>query len=129
MRRKRQPTRVFLAGKFHEQKSLTGYNPWSCKEWTRLSNWAQIHLYKYIYNIVNLPAYISLADYGLDCSKWVTNSRIHVFVKYLPPLTLCLANKAFANIMKTKFDKCLHTGDIPFAMPFFGLSLPCHEGS
>ena len=23
---------VFLPGKFHEQRSLVGYSPWSCKE-------------------------------------------------------------------------------------------------
>ena len=26
-----QPTPVFLPGKFHGQRSLTGYNPWGCK--------------------------------------------------------------------------------------------------
>ena len=30
-RRKWQPTPVFLPGKFHGQKSLEGYSPWSCK--------------------------------------------------------------------------------------------------
>ena len=29
--RKRQPTPVFLAGKFHRQRSLAGYSPWSCR--------------------------------------------------------------------------------------------------
>ena len=29
--RKWQPTLVFLPGKFHGQKSLEGYSPWSCK--------------------------------------------------------------------------------------------------
>ena len=27
-----QPTPVFLPGKFHGQRSLAGYSPWSCKE-------------------------------------------------------------------------------------------------
>ena len=31
-RKKRQPTPVFLPGKFHEYKSLTGFRPQSCKE-------------------------------------------------------------------------------------------------
>ena len=31
-RRKWQPTPVFLPGKFHGQRSLVGYNSWSCKE-------------------------------------------------------------------------------------------------
>ena len=30
--RKRQPTSVFLPGKFHRQKSLVGYSPQGCKE-------------------------------------------------------------------------------------------------
>ena len=30
--RKWQPTPVFLPGKFHGQRSLVGYSPWSCKE-------------------------------------------------------------------------------------------------
>ena len=31
-RRKRQPTPVFLPGKFHGLRSLTGYSPWCPKE-------------------------------------------------------------------------------------------------
>ena len=31
-RRKWQPTRVFLPGKTHGQRSLVGYSPWSCKK-------------------------------------------------------------------------------------------------
>ena len=31
-RRKWQPTRVFLPGKFHGQRRLVGYSPWGCKE-------------------------------------------------------------------------------------------------
>ena len=31
-RRKWQPTPVFLPGKSHGQSSLSGYNPWGCKE-------------------------------------------------------------------------------------------------
>ena len=30
--RKWQPSSVFLPGKSHGQRSLAGYNPWSCKE-------------------------------------------------------------------------------------------------
>ena len=35
--RKWQPTPVFLPEKFHGQKSLVGYSPWSCKSQTQLS--------------------------------------------------------------------------------------------
>ena len=30
--RKRQPTPIFLPGKFQGQRSLVGYSPWGCKE-------------------------------------------------------------------------------------------------
>ena len=36
-RRKWQPTPEFLPGKFHGQRSLVGYSPWSCKSRTQLS--------------------------------------------------------------------------------------------
>ena len=32
LRRKWQPTPVFLPGKSHGQRSLVGYSPWGCKE-------------------------------------------------------------------------------------------------
>ena len=38
-RRKWQPTPLFLLGKFHGQRSLAGYSPWSCKSRIRLSDW------------------------------------------------------------------------------------------
>ena len=31
-KRKWQPTSVFLPGKFHGQRRLSGYSPWGCKE-------------------------------------------------------------------------------------------------
>ena len=34
-RRARQPTPVFLPGKFNGQRSLAGYSPWGCKESNR----------------------------------------------------------------------------------------------
>ena len=33
-RRKWQSTSVLLPGKSHGQRSLVGYSPWDCKEWT-----------------------------------------------------------------------------------------------
>ena len=33
--RKEQPTPVFLPGKFHRERSLTGYSPWNHKELVR----------------------------------------------------------------------------------------------
>ena len=38
-RRKWQPTPIFLPGKFHGQRNLAGYNPWSHRSW----RWLSIH--------------------------------------------------------------------------------------
>ena len=35
----RQPTPVFLPGKFHGQRSRAGYNPWGHESQTQLSDW------------------------------------------------------------------------------------------
>ena len=32
LKKKMQPTPVFLPGKSHGQRSLAGYSPWDCKE-------------------------------------------------------------------------------------------------
>jgi len=32
LEKERQPIPVFLPGKFHGQRSLTGYSSWGCKE-------------------------------------------------------------------------------------------------
>ena len=40
--RKRQPAPAFLPGESHEQRSLTGYSPWGCKEsrdWAARYKW------------------------------------------------------------------------------------------
>ena len=37
LKRQWQPTPVFLPGKFHGQRNLTGYSPWGCKRRTTLS--------------------------------------------------------------------------------------------
>ena len=37
-RRKRQPSPLFLPGKFHGQRTLAGYNPWGSKKSGYLSN-------------------------------------------------------------------------------------------
>ena len=40
-RRAWQPTPVFLPGESHEQRSLVGYRPWSCRVGRDWSAWAQ----------------------------------------------------------------------------------------
>ena len=41
-------TSIFLAGKFHRQRSMVGYSPWGCKEsdtTEQLSTYAHAHVY------------------------------------------------------------------------------------
>ena len=42
-RRKWQPTPIFLPGKFHEQRSLADYSPWSPKEWDTTEHRTHTH--------------------------------------------------------------------------------------
>ena len=50
-RRKWQPTPVFLPGKSHGQRSLTGYSPWGLKE---LDMTEQLHFQKVVSSGFNL---------------------------------------------------------------------------
>ena len=44
-RRKWQPIPVFLPGKSHGWRSLSGYSPWGPKSWTRLSDFTSLHFF------------------------------------------------------------------------------------
>ena len=49
-RRKRQPTPVFLSGKFHGQGNLVGYSPWSCRvgqDWVTEHIFTHWHFWDY----------------------------------------------------------------------------------
>ena len=47
-RKEWQHTLEFLAGEFHEQRSLTGYSPWSRKE-LDATEWVSMHVYILIF--------------------------------------------------------------------------------
>ena len=49
-RRKRHLTQVFLPGKSHGQKSLTGCSPWGCKRVRQLSDYTRTILSKTVAN-------------------------------------------------------------------------------
>ena len=51
-----QPTPVFLPGESHDQKSLSGFGPWDCKE----SDWSNLAYLPYIYIYVCMYVYKSL---------------------------------------------------------------------
>ena len=59
-RRKWQPIPVFLPGKPHEQRSLSGYSPWGSKSWTWLHKHAVWKQYTKV-QFFNILANISLS--------------------------------------------------------------------
>ena len=55
-----QPTPVFLPGKFHGQKNLWGYSPWSCKESNtteRTHTHTHTHTHTVLYNSLTFSKY------------------------------------------------------------------------
>ena len=51
-RRKWQPTRVFLPGKFHRQRSLVDYSPWGHKELNTTDQLTfSVHLHAYLWSV------------------------------------------------------------------------------
>ena len=71
-----QPTPVFLRGKSHRQRSLTGYSPWGWKKsWTRLGNRTANSSAKKIWPIT----YISFSFF-IRCQFWYyLNSLLYNF--------------------------------------------------
>ena len=50
----RQPTPVFLPGKFHGQRSLAGYNPWGHKSQTQLSDYVHVRAHTHTKNVYGI---------------------------------------------------------------------------
>ena len=50
LRRKWQPSEVFLPGRFHGQRSLADYSPWVAKSWTWLwaTDWVGHHYFTWV---------------------------------------------------------------------------------
>ena len=77
-KRKRQPTPVFLPGKFHGQRSLAGYCPWGCKG-LNITEQLSTHILRARTPTVKLAA--------LKClNRWV--STLQGFYRFLPKTRL-----------------------------------------
>ena len=75
--RKWHPTPVFLAGKFHRQRSPVGYNPWNLKE-SDTSEWEHTHTH-------TLTTHLTTKDkFGVGLSYSKHGSQFYFF-----PLCLC----------------------------------------
>ena len=57
-RRKWEPTPVFLPGKSHGQRSLTGYSPWGCRK-LETTLWLRTHIYTSPHFWTSLPSFPS----------------------------------------------------------------------
>ena len=66
-RRKWQPTPVFLPGKFHRQRSLAGYRPWSCKD-SDITEHAHVSITNFIFLFGHAVCYegSQFPDQGLN---------------------------------------------------------------
>ena len=65
VRRKWQPTPVFLPGESHGQRNLVGYRPWGCKEsdtTERLHTHTHTHTQVRKYSVVNEDSGVSCFD-------------------------------------------------------------------
>ena len=87
--RKRPPTPIFLPGKFHGQRNLVGYSPWSHKELdtteplsahTHKSEMYNIFSYKYTYKYkciifsgIIFSVISTLKCYGTEITKFLVN--------------------------------------------------------
>ena len=59
--RKWLSTSVFLPGKFHGQRSLVGYSPWSCKEFNVAEHThTHTHTHTYTHTHTNITWYMGL---------------------------------------------------------------------
>ena len=100
-RRKRQPTPVFLPGKFHGQRSMAGYSPWGCRE---LDMTEQLSTHTGAIWIIHLVT-------GLPCQLGYIANSFH----YLNELNL--QPKALTKIYLKHFIKN-HTGNIVLELRF-----------
>ena len=82
-RKKWQPTPVFLPGKFHGQRRLSGYNPWDCKESNMIEH-TRIHIIKTSQG-VGVHQFIA----WLCCLYWVDHISLNMRV-FVIELTLIL---------------------------------------
>ena len=52
LRKKWQPTPVFLPGESHGQRSLVGYSPWGCKE-SVTNECTHVHMHTHTQPVIN----------------------------------------------------------------------------
>ena len=79
-RRKWQPPPVFLPGKFHGQKSLTGYSLWGCKE----SDMTECMLARaHIHTHAHTPTHLSASTHRIFS---VQGARVYVACSWGPLL-------------------------------------------
>ena len=78
-RRKWQPTPVFLPGKFHGQRSLADYSPWSCKQVRH--NLATKQQQQHVYLYINIYIYV----YMVCCiHKWLAPKPVSSKTTLIP---------------------------------------------
>ena len=110
LKRKWQPTPVFLPGKSHAQRSLVGYSPWSHKEsdmTERLTLRVYIRVDYWCYTLVALDGCIMTGLCHYSIKQYFHCPENPVFRLLFPPFSLnpgnhwsfyCLHNFAFSRM-------------------------------
>ena len=128
--RKRQPTPVFLPEKFHGQRSLVDYSPWSCRVG---QDWATPHthvcvLFHLAYLRVHYLQFfcvqpiVDSLTFGTDWLFWQGHSLFPGVMLQVYPWLPSVLSFAILGFLKTDYRcwKWLNLDD-PWQVPFHGI--------
>ena len=137
MRREWLPTPLFLPRKFHGQRSLVGYSPWSCKKFymTEHTYFSLINIFK----AINFPlpttltnshrfseVLLSTPNVALKSSQMIRKLFSALSTSLLLPLLSCFSRVRLCETPQTTghqappslgFSKQEHWSGLPFPSP------------
>ena len=106
-RRERLPTSVFLPGKFHGQRVLAGYSPWSCKELDMAEQLTLTYLMLRMlstFSCANLPLiYFPWWSVYLNLCSFFLNWVVHFFIIEFWKLSMRSGHKTCARCLLYKY--------------------------
>ena len=113
-RRKWQPTSVFLPGKSHGQRSLTGYSLWGCKE-SDTTEWLYTHTHTHTRDDTFQVSHIVRFNKLLSESAWYLTGNISLLFLFATFLwwvfSICLWLLAFCSFIYPASTWALSTGE------------------
>ena len=113
LRRKWQPTPVFLPGKYHGRRSLVGHSPWGCKSLTELSTLASHLCRPRVVTTLQLLAHdsrtASCNSLTLVTKSFLNYLHLYNLLPTRPKLVYSCVN--FWNETITSTNNCFHRID------------------